>query len=157
VEEKLGQLLAEKFAEEDFKDFFLVEIKYNAAKKKLEVFVDSDNSMTIEQSAQINRYLQQHIDENGWLGETYTLDVSSPGVGNPLKLHRQYVKNIGRNVVLKLVDNTEKEGLLTAVSEEGITIEYENIIKEEKKKRKEKVEAQIVWAAIQEAVVTIKF
>ena len=53
----------------------------------------------------------------------FSLEVSSPGVGEPLKLHRQYKKNIGRSMHVVMNDGSVKEGKLTTVSEEEIMIE----------------------------------
>jgi ribosome maturation factor RimP len=51
------------------------------------------------------------------------LEVSSPGVEEPLKLHRQYKKNIGRTVEVTMNDGTKKEGKLTTVNDDEIIIE----------------------------------
>jgi ribosome maturation factor RimP len=49
--------------------------------------------------------------------------VSSPGLDEPLKLHRQYLKNIGRSVEVTLLDGTKTEGVLKEAAEEQITVE----------------------------------
>lgn len=157
MEERIEQLLLEKFQDEGFQDLFIVEIKFNPANKKLDVFLDSDSSLTVGQTARINRYLQNHIDENNWLGEKYILDVSSPGVGKPLLLKRQYVKNIGRNVKVSFKEQGSDEGLLKKVDDNGIVIEKEVIVKEKKKKRKEMVEVTIAWDEISKTKVKISF
>jgi len=54
----------------------------------------------------------------------YSLEVSSPGVDEPLKLHRQYTKNIGRDVEVVFVDGTKKEGKLLEVAEADILLEH---------------------------------
>jgi len=98
--EQIIALLDKKFEEEDFNDCFLVEAHHNNS--KLELFIDSDSNITFTKCRKISRYLESFIDENGWLGEKYTLDVSSPGITRPLKFKRQYVKNIGRKMEIKL-------------------------------------------------------
>lgn len=135
MEEQILKLLEAKFQDEGFEDLFLVDMNFNESNKKLEIFLDSDTSLTIGQCSRINRYLQKHIDEAGWLGEKYILDVSSPGVGKPLKLKRQYVKNIGRKIEMKLSDNSKKEGELLEVNEEFIVIEEKVPIAPKKKKK----------------------
>jgi ribosome maturation factor RimP len=157
VEERIEQLLLEKFQDVGFQDLFIVEIKFNPANKKLEIFLDSDSNLTVGQTARINRYLQNHIDENNWLGEKYILDVSSPGVGKPLLLKRQYVKNIGRNIKVSFVEQGSDEGILKSVDDNGIVIEKEVIVKEKKKKRKEMAEVPIAWESIAKTKVKIKF
>ena len=98
----LEKLIAQKLEEEEFQDCYLVEVK-GPNGGKLEVFIDSDSSMTFQKCQKMSRYLEAQIEEAKWLGEKYTLEVSSPGVGNPLKLKRQYAKNIGRKMEVKKV------------------------------------------------------
>lgn len=157
MEERIEQLLLEKFNDAGFQDLFIVEIRFNPTNKKLEVFLDSDSNLTIGQTAKINRYLQTHIDENNWLGEKYILDVSSPGVGKPLLLRRQYVKNIGRTVKVSYTEQGSEEGTLKNVDDNGIVIEKEVIVKDKKKKRKELVEIPIKWENISKTKVKIEF
>ena len=110
---RIEQLLAEKFSTDaDFNDCFLVETKLGAG-KLLEVFVDSDGPMDFKRCQRISRFLEADLDEHKWLGEEYTLEVSSPGIGRPLKFARQYVKNIGRTVEITLLDGSVETGVLT--------------------------------------------
>lgn len=155
MEEKLVELLELKFKDEGFEDLFFVDMNFNEANKKVEVFLDSDTQLTISQCARINRYLQKHIDEAGWLGEKYILDVSSPGVRKPLKLKRQYKKNIGRGIELKLENGDKREGTLMAVTEDTITIEEK--VRVEGKKKKIDVQNEIAIAEITKAVIKISF
>jgi ribosome maturation factor RimP len=157
VEDRIEQLLLEKFQDVEYQDFFIVDITFNPANKKLEVFLESDSILTIGQCAKLNRYLQNHIDENDWLGEKYILDVSSPGITKPLKLIRQYIKNIGRSVTVTLEDDTKENGDLIAVDDEKITLKQIVTIKEGKKKRKEEIEKTIVLDTIKKTLVDIKF
>lgn len=157
MEERIEALLIEKFQDVGFQDLFIVEITFNPTNKKLDVFLDSDSSLTVGQCARINRHLQNHIDENNWLGEKYTLDVSSPGLTKPLKLKRQYIKNIGRSVKVAYKQHGSDEGKLIRVDENGIVLEQEVIVREGKKKRKQIVETPIAWDAIQKTKVQIKF
>lgn len=156
MEERIIQLLELKFKDEGFEDLFFVDMNFNEANKKLEIFLDSDTQLTISQCARINRYLQKYIDEAGWLGEKYILDVSSPGVGKPLKFKRQYIKNIGRKIELKLNEVTGKrEGKLVAVNEDTITIEEKERV--EGKKKKVLVQNEIPLEEIKKAVIKISF
>ena len=83
----------------------------------------------------------------------FSLEVSSPGLDEPLKLLRQYKKNIGRDVELVMNDDAKKEGKLTAVTEENITIEYT-----EGKGKKAIVKTdEIPFDAIKQTKVQIKF
>ncbi len=156
IEAKIRDLLTTKFQEEAFQDCFLVEIKLNQ-NRKLEVFVDCDNGLTHEKCQRISRYLESFIDEEQWLGEKYTLEVSSPGIGKALKLKRQYKKNIGRRVEINFHEGKPQTGNLIEVKEESVTIEYEIIVKEGKKKRKEMTQQVIPFENIKKTVVKVVF
>lgn len=156
IEQKIETLLASKFEEEDFNDCFLVDLSIGA-NNKVVVFIDSDSSFTFARCQKISRYLESFIDKEGWLGEKYTLQVSSPGTSRPLKFLRQYKKNIGRIVTVTLHDGTETKGTLTSAEEESIVIEYEVKIKEGKKKRIEIIQADFQLKDIKKTIVKVKF
>lgn len=155
IEEKITGLLEQKFQEEEFADCFLVEISLNHS--KLNVFIDADSGITFQKCQRISRYLESFIDEEGWLGEKYILEVSSPGIGRPLELKRQYKKNIGRKVEVSLKEGKAKIGQLIAVEENAISIEYKVRIKEGKKKRTEIIQDTIPYEAIKKTIVKITF
>lgn len=156
--ERITHLLDEKFqTDEVFADCFTVEIELKPG-NKLYVFADSDSGMTFEKCQKLSRYLESHLDANGWLGEKYVLEVSSPGVGRPLKFPRQYVKNIGRSLLVTRVDKTEaEEGLLSAADEQQITLAQTVIEREGKKKKEVVLETVIPYADIAKAIVKIVF
>ena len=104
-------------------ELFLVEVKI-ASGNQITVLLDADNGITIEKCTEINKALYKYIEESGLFGdENFSLEVSSPGLDKPLKLHRQYKKNIGRKIEVELNDGTKLEGMLTHVNEEEIIIE----------------------------------
>ncbi len=104
-------------------DVFLVEVKVIPG-NNIKVFLDADNGITIEKCIKVNRTLYNQIEESELFpNNDFSLEVSSPGVEEPLKLHRQYKKNIGRTVEVTMNDETKKEGKLTVVSEDEIIIE----------------------------------
>lgn len=156
ISTKIEELLLAKFEEEEFKDCFLVELEVLPS-KKINVFVDSDSGITFEKCRKISRHLEAVIDEEQWLGQKYTLEVSSPGIGRPLKFSRQYPRNIGRKVEVKITEGTKVTGLLTAVENESITIEDKVRVKEGKKKVKKLVTTVIPFEDIVKFVVKISF
>ncbi|MFM8361950.1 MAG: ribosome maturation factor RimP [Haliscomenobacter sp.] len=156
IEEKIQALLQEKFQEEAFADCFLLEVK-EGINKKIEVFLDSDSGITFEKCQKISRFLEEHIDANGWLGDTYTLEVSSPGISRPLELWRQYPRNLGRTLEITLQDKSVRNGILTAVHPDHILLKEEIKTKEGKKTSIEHVETAIPFAHIAKAIVKISF
>jgi len=156
MEGKIAKLVNEKFQAEGWEDCFLVEIKQHG-NQKLDVFIDSDEGMTFEKCRKVSRHLEAVLDEKLWLGEKYTLEVSSPGTSRPLQLKRQYIKNIGRKLEVKMKEGEKEEGLLLRVEEKSIFLEQKVRIKEGKKKRTEVVEKEIPFENIVQAKVKISF
>ncbi|MEN0050494.1 MAG: ribosome assembly cofactor RimP [Bacteroidota bacterium] len=156
IEDKIARLVEEKFTAEGWEDCFLVEIKVHGS-HKLDVFIDSDEGITFKTCQQVSRHLEAVLDEELWLGEKYTLEVSSPGVSRPLKLKRQYPKNIGRKLEVKQKEGGKEEGKLVAVQEDRIVLEKRVKIKEGKKKRNELVAIEIPFDEIVQTKVKISF
>ncbi|HXO73791.1 MAG TPA: hypothetical protein VN824_01150 [Puia sp.] len=103
--------------------YFLVDVRIKPT-NNFKIFIDGDQGITIEKCVQINRALYKKIEELGLFPTgDFSLEVSSPGLDEPLKLLRQYKKNIGRQVELILQDGSKKEGRLMEVSEDGIIVE----------------------------------
>ncbi len=158
IEQKIEALLAEKFKEEDYKDFFIVEIKMHS-NNKLEVFIDSDTSLPLSKCQKISRYLEYHIDENQWLGEKYIIEVSSPGISRPLTLVRQYQKNIGRKLAINFLEDGVKKraGILVDANETACFIEEKVVLKEGKKKIRTTEITEIPYNTIKKAVIKPTF
>lgn len=154
INEQIAALLEEKFEEEEFGDCFIVEINQNNT--KLEVFIDSDSNITFEKCRKVSRYLEQHLDENGWLGEKYILEVSSPGIGRPL-VKRQYAKNIGRKLEVKLKEGSKYKGILKTVRDNAIELEEKVRVKEGKKKVNKILVHELHFDTIDKAIVKITF
>jgi len=156
---KLEQILTEKFETEGYEHFFVVEAKVLPG-DFIQVYVDSDKGLQLEYCVEFSRLLEQHIEENNWLNEKYTLEVSSPGVGKPLKLKRQYRKNIGRMVSVEVTDSHKHvKGVLEAVFDDHIVVTYSEKVQEEGRKKKKEVQVQrnIPFEQINETVVKISF
>lgn len=114
---------------------FLVEVKCSQS-NEIEVVVDSDDYLTIEDCIRLSKAIESEFDRDS---EDFELSVYSAGIGQPFKIHRQYVKSVGRAVEVILRSGLKVTGTLAAVTDDGITIEYQ--VKEaiEGKKRKEMV------------------
>ena len=119
IEQKIDTLL------EGHPSHFLVEVRIKPT-NNVKVFIDADEGIILSQLIEYNRKLYKILDESGLFppGE-FSLEVSSPGLDEPLKKTRQYNKNIGRYVEVLLNDSRRKEGKLLEVTAEGILIETE--------------------------------
>ena len=157
LNDRLAALLEEKYTtDEAFADCFTVEIELKPG-QHLNVFVDSDSGMTFEKCQKISRYLESFLDTNGWLGDKYVLEVSSPGVGRPLKFPRQYRNNAGRSVAITLNDKTELSGILKSADETQLVLLQTVVEKEGNKKKNVTVELPVPFANIEKTVVKITF
>ena len=134
-------------------DIFLVEIRIKPT-NNVKVFLDSDNGMSLDKLIQYNRKLYKDLEENSFFpGGDFSLEVSSPGLDEPLKLRRQYLKNIGRGVEVTRIDGEKNEGKLLQVGETEIVVEEEK----GKGKKKELVQHTIPFDNIKSTKIQIKF
>lgn len=153
IENRVTELVEEKIAEIERPDLFLVDVKMHA-NGKLIILVDGDNGIGIAECAAISRYVGFKLEEENTIEEAYNLEVSSPGLDTPLKSVRQYTKNIGRELAIKMDDGVKREGKLTALTEDAIVIEEQ--IKQ-KGKKAEVIESIIPIGKITETKVLISF
>ena len=153
IENKVKELVEEKIAELKRPDLFLVDVKMHA-NGKLIILVDGDSGIGIADCAAISRYVGFKLEEDNVIEEAYNLEVSSPGLDTSLTSVRQYTKNIGRDLAIKMVDGAKREGKLTAMAEDAIVIEEQ--IKQ-KGKKAEVIESVIPIDKITETKVLISF
>jgi ribosome maturation factor RimP len=150
IEKRVTELVEEKIA--DRPDLFIVSVKLNG--NKLVILVDGDKGVGIADCAAISRHVGFHLEEENVIEEAYNLEVSSPGADATITSMRQYAKNIGRTLAIKMDDGAKREGRLNSVTEDAILIE-ESI--KEKGKKAEMVESIIPVEKITEAKVLISF
>ena len=102
---------------------FLIEVRVKPT-NNIKVYIDGDQGFTIEKCIAVNRALYKRIEEKGWFPDgDFSLEVSSPGLDEPLKNYRQYVKNTGRPVEVILNSGSKVEGVMAEVTPEGIVVE----------------------------------
>ncbi|HEY0670298.1 MAG TPA: ribosome assembly cofactor RimP [Sphingobacteriaceae bacterium] len=151
VEKRVRELVEEKIA--DRPDLFLVDVKMHV-NGKLAILVDGDHGVAIADCVAISRHVGYHLEEENTIEQAYNLEVSSPGLDTPLQSVRQYNKNIGRSVSIKLTDGSKREGKLLSADESAIIIE-EKV--KEKGKKAQSVENSIPLDQISETKVLISF
>jgi len=136
-------------------DVYVVDVEYKVGNKKLSVYLDADDALTIEQCRLFNRHISEQLDSLDFGDQAYTLEVSSPGVDRPLVLQRQYPKHIGREISIKLKAQNTLIGKLLKVEADSITI----LLKDAKKgyKAKEPIEKDIHFSDIEESTILVSF
>jgi ribosome maturation factor RimP len=152
--DKTGQVteLVESILSIDYQ-YFVVKVVVRPI-NHISVFVDGDTGITIEKCVQVNRALYKKIVEQGICNDgEFSLEVSSPGVDEPLSMPRQYVKNIGRHVELETLDGRKLEGKLLAADESSIQLEEEK----GKGKKKEIIQHFLLMKDIKSTIVKLIF
>ena len=132
-------------------DMFVVNIKIKPV-NNIKVYLDADSGFSIEKSSMINRKLYAQIEAALLFPDgDFSLEVSSPGVDEPLQQMRQYKKNIGRKVTVTDNEDKEKTGMLKEVTEDHLLLEMKG------KKPKEVIATEIPFSNIKKTVVQIIF
>ena len=122
----------------DGTDRFVVDVKCSPA-NEIEVVIDADSSVDLDACVELSRTIEEAFDREV---EDYELSVFSAGVGQPLKLLRQYYKLVGESIEVLLVSGVKMLATLKEVSPEGITLSYTERRLVEGKKRKVEVEVE---------------
>jgi ribosome maturation factor RimP len=139
VDEKLGE-----------GPIFLVDISVNVGNKiSIELDADAGVKVSIDDCVGVSRQVESNLDREQ---EDFSLEVSSAGLGQPLKLGRQYRKNLGREVSVLLKDGVEKIGTLLNVGD-GLTLQ----LPASKKQKLPIREETFGWDDIKETKVRISF
>ena len=121
-------------------DAFFVELI--AKGKRLELYIDKVPSITIDELVQVSRHLEAQLDEEGSVPEDYTLNVSSPGMSNPLRVREQYVKRVGRQLKITTHSQERLEGRLIEVLDQGILFLIEPLEGKTKPGKKKKATSE---------------
>ena len=149
------ELAEERIAEID-KGLFIVDLHISEA-NVISLEIDSEiGSVSINDCVRVSRNIEHNLDREE---QDFELSVSSAGLDKPLRVTRQYPKNIGRELKVKTESDDKIEGLLTAADEEGIVLQISRKEKIEGKKKKELIveDIPLKYAQIKEAKVVISF
>ena len=116
--QKVQDLLS--LALEQYPNIFLVDLKISDD-KSINVILDGDKEVNIKDCINISRAIEFDLDRDE---EDFSLEVASAGVGSPLKLPRQYRKNLGRKLEVISSDGLKFMGELTHVKEDAIELQW---------------------------------
>ena len=112
--------------------FELVDVEYvkEAGTWYLRAYVDKEGGITIDDCELVSRAFSDLLDQDDFIEDAYILEVSSPGLGRPLKKEKDYVRSMGKELEIrtyKAIDG-EKEfyGILTAYDDKTVTIQKED-------------------------------
>ena len=145
-EEKTEQLILPILERMNFE---LVDVEYvkEGGIYYLRAYIDKEGGITVNDCEAVAREMNVLLDEKDYIPESYTFEVSSPGLGRPLKKEKDYVRNMGKEVEIRTYRaiNRCKEfyGLLTAYDKDSVTIDAEG-----EELRFEKAEIALIRQAV---------
>ncbi len=128
-EEETTRLLLPIMEENHFE---LVDVEYvkEAGNWYLRIYIDKEGGITIDDCETVSRRLDQLLDEKDFIEEAYILEVSSPGLGRPLKKEKDFQRSLGEEVEVRLYKPLQQSksftGLLKAYSAETVTLVLES-------------------------------
>jgi ribosome maturation factor RimP len=153
IEEKIVRELAQSRLDEF--DGFIVDLTISS-NNHIKLLIDSENSIAVSDCISVSRNVEHNLDREV---EDFSLEVSSAGLDQPFKHLRQYKKNEGRQIKVKLNNEKAIEGLLKLVEADQIVVVSRHKERIEGRKAKKWVETENVlkYAEIKETKVIISF
>lgn len=152
TEKRIRELVEEKIAGSSN---YIVEIRVRPV-NRISILLDNDNNLSINDCIEVSRYVEHQLDRET---EDFELEVSSPGLDQPLKILRQYIKHIGKQVDVLTSEGKKITGELKSASEEGIVVETRAKEKVEGKKSKQLIvrEHKLPFSQVKETKIVISF
>lgn len=112
--------------------FELVDVEYvkEGSSWYLRAYIDKEGGIAIDDCEMISRLLSDWLDKEDFISDSYILEVSSPGLGRPLKKEKDFARSLGKEVDIKLYRAREKQkdftGTLAEYDKDTVTIELED-------------------------------
>ena len=112
--------------------FELVDVEFakDGQAWNLNVYIDKPGGFTVDDCEMVSRKLGDWLDKEDFIDESYILEVSSPGLGRPLKKEKDFKRSLGEQVEIRLYKAVDRQkefvGALKAYDENTVTIEYED-------------------------------
>lgn len=154
TKEQIEQFLTENL---ESPEHFLVQVSVGlgkVAEGKVQVLIDSDSGITISDCANYSRKLGKYLEDEDLFSTAYSLEVASPGLDFPLSSERQFIKNIGRTLVLDMREGPQMEGKLLSWNSEELELE---VAQKAKGKKPVLTLAKVKSTDILKAKVTVSF
>ncbi|WP_253287953.1 ribosome maturation factor RimP [Anaerostipes sp. MSJ-23] len=117
IEERTEALVLPIIEENHFE---LVDVEYvkEGANWYLRVYADKEGGIAIDDCVLISRALEEKLDAEDFIKDAYILEVSSPGLGRPLKKEKDYIRSIGKSIDIKLYQARDKQKEFTGILKE---------------------------------------
>lgn len=112
--------------------FELVDVEYvkEAGTWYLRAYIDKPDGITVNDCELVSRTFSDILDEKDYIEDTYIFEVSSPGLGRPLKKEKDFARSIGEEVEIRTYRAIDRQkefiGILVEYDKDTVTIEYED-------------------------------
>lgn len=112
--------------------FELVDVEYvkEGSNWYLRAYIDKEGGITVDDCETVSRAFGDKLDEEDFIEDSYILEVSSPGLGRPLKKEKDYARSMGKKLEIRTFRPVDRQkefyGVLTAYDESSVTIELED-------------------------------
>lgn len=112
--------------------FELVDVEYvkEAGNWYLRAYIDKEGGITVDDCEIVSRAFSDRLDAEDFIDDAYIMEVSSPGLGRPLKKEKDYKRSMGKELEIRtyraIERNREFYGILTAYDDNSVTIEEED-------------------------------
>ncbi len=126
LEKRIKSVTEKVIQDEELLFLIDVRVKGNVGNQKVLVFIDGDNDVHIDHCSSVSRQLGVILEEEDFMPGKYCLEVSSPGLDHPIKMHRQYLKNKGRLLEVETMEGEKVKGKLLQVNKENIVLKTRN-------------------------------
>ena len=124
----------------DSMNFELVDVEYvkEAGNWYLRAYIDKEGGITVNDCEAVSRLFSDRLDEEDFIEDSYIMEVSSPGLGRPLKKEKDYIRSMGKELEIRTYRPIDKEkefyGILRAYDQDTVTIEAEDTTRTFQKK-----------------------
>ena len=128
--EKKAEDLITPIVEEN--GFELVDVEYvkEGGNWYLRAYIDKDGGITVDDCEKVSRVFSDRLDEEDFIEDSYIMEVSSPGLGRPLKKEKDFARSMGKKLEIRTFRAFDREkefyGILTAYDDNSVTIEEED-------------------------------
>lgn len=112
--------------------FELLDVEYvkEGGNWYLRAYIDKPGGITVDDCETVSRAFSDILDEKDYIEDTYIFEVSSPGLGRPLKKEKDFARSIGEEVEIRTYRAIDRQkefiGILTEYDKDTVTIEYED-------------------------------
>jgi ribosome maturation factor RimP len=148
--EQIREIAAQKLAETSD---FIVDIKVKPG-NRITVLLDNDKGVSIQDCVAMSRHIEFSLDREK---EDFELSVMSPGLTEPFRILRQYIKNLGKQVDVVTKEGKKLSGKLLSANEEGIELEVKSTERVNGKKQQQINNINLTFNQIKETKIVLSF